>query len=365
MSESTIEKKMIGRPVEELPTPVLVADIEALEANLTLLAGYFNWKACKLRPHFKSHKCVTLARRQLACGNTVGITCAKVSEAEKLVEGGVEDVLVANQLIGPDKVRRAAALNRRATVRVAVDSAEGVRQLGQAAVELGVTVGVLVEVDIGMNRCGVKPGGPSLELARLAARTRGLRFDGFQGYEGHLVTIADEAERRKKVTAALEPLLETRAALEKSGLPVPIVSSGGTGTYDITGNFAGVDELQAGSYALMDSHYKKVRPEFANARYILATVISASGGKAVADVGLKGLGCEYGDPLVLGRPGAKVLYVAEEHLPVEGISAVVGERLRIVPPHGCTTNNLYSRMWIVRNGIIEDVWPIEGRGCLE
>ena len=173
MSERTLEKKMIGRPVEELPTPALVADLEALEANLTLLSGYFSGKACKLRPHFKSHKCVTLARRQLACANTVGITCAKVSEAEKLVEGGVKDVLVANQLIGRDKVRRAAALNRRATVRVAVDSAEGVRQLGKAASELEVTVGVLVEVDVGMNRCGVKPGAPSMELARLAARTRG------------------------------------------------------------------------------------------------------------------------------------------------------------------------------------------------
>ncbi|OGG02616.1 MAG: hypothetical protein A3F83_13260 [Candidatus Glassbacteria bacterium RIFCSPLOWO2_12_FULL_58_11] len=365
MSERTLEKKMIGRPVEELPTPALVADLEALEANLTLLSGYFSGKACKLRPHFKSHKCVTLARRQLACANTVGITCAKVSEAEKLVEGGVKDVLVANQLIGRDKVRRAAALNRRATVRVAVDSAEGVRQLGKAASELEVTVGVLVEVDVGMNRCGVKPGAPSMELARLAARTRGLRFDGFQGYEGHLVTIVDAQERREKVSAALGPLLETRAELEKSGLPVAIVSSGGSGTYDITGNFAGVDELQAGSYALMDSHYKKVRAEFANARYILATVISASAGRAVCDVGLKGMGCEYGDPLVLDHPEAKTLYVAEEHLPLEGISAAVGERLRIVPPHGCTTNNLYSRMWMVRNGIIEDVWPIEGRGCLE
>jgi D-serine deaminase-like pyridoxal phosphate-dependent protein len=364
-SGNSRKDSMIGRPVEELKTPAIVADIESLDANLLLMAGFFEDKHCKLRPHFKSHKCVTLARRQLETGNAVGITCAKVSEAEKLVEGGITDILIANQVIGADKVRRVAELNRRATVRVAVDSAEGVKQIGRAAGAAGVTVGVLVEVDVGMNRCGVLPGEPVLELAGLVDRTGRLRFDGLQGYEGHLVTVEDYRERATQVKSALEPLIDTKKTLESSGLPVSIVSSGGTGTYDITGRLEGIDELQPGSYALMDSFYKKVSPEFKNARYLIATIISVQGNKAIADVGLKGLGAEYGEPVIIGFPEARALYVAEEHLPLEGLAAKVGDKIRIIPPHGCTTNNLHERMYIARRDIIEEVWPIEGRGCLE
>ena len=370
-SDGTSDKRsrppesLFGRPVEELRTPAIVADIEALEANLSLMAGYFAERHCRLRPHFKSHKCVTLARCQLEAGNATGITCAKISEAERLAGGGITDILIANQVIGADKVRRAAELNRRATVRVTVDSAEGVKQIGQAAREAGVTVGVLVEVDVGMNRCGVLPGEPVLELAELVNRTGGLRFDGLQGYEGHLVTVEDYQERKTKVEKALKPLIETKKALEISGLPVSIVSSGGTGTYTITGLFDGVDELQPGSYALMDSFYKKVTLEFKNARFLVATVISVQGKKAVADVGLKGMGAEYGEPVVIGFPEARALYVAEEHLPLEGLTAKVGDKIRIIPPHGCTTNNLHEKMYIARRDIVEDVWPIEGRGCLE
>ena len=359
------ENQMIGKSVDELQTPAIVADIEALEANLSLMADYFTGRHCRLRPHFKSHKCVTLAHRQLAAGNAHGITCAKVSEAEQLVSGGIKDILIANQVIGPEKVRRVAELNRKAPVRLMVDSREGVTRIGAAARAAGVIVGVLVEVDIGMNRCGVPPGKPALELAGLVTRTRGLRFDGLQGYEGHLVTLEDYRERKRLAGKSIEKLIETRRTLENSGLPVSIVSAGGTGTYTITGNIEGIDEIQPGSYALMDSFYKKVTPEFQNARYVAATIISARGNKAVADVGLKGLGCEYGELVVVGRPEAKVLYVAEEHLPMEGLRANAGDRIRLIPPHGCTTNNLYQRMWIARNDIIEDVWPIEGRGCLE
>ncbi len=365
MSGKGFRERFIGKSVDELDTPVIVADLDALEANLFLLSGYFSGRRCRVRPHFKSHKCVTLARRQLACPNTVGITCAKISEAEVLVEGGVEDVLLANQLIGRSKVRRLARLNRQAMVRGVVDSRPGVDWLGAAARDEGVTIGVLVEVDVGMNRAGVLPGGPALELAELVARTGGLRFDGLQGYEGHLVTTENYEERCRLVAKALAPLIETRKAIEAAGLTVSIVSSGGTGTYDITGNIEGVDEVQCGSYALMDAQYRRVRPEFSNARHVLATVISTRGEKAVADVGLKGMGAEYASPVVAGHPEAEVLYVAEEHTVIENLAAAPGDRISLIPPHGCTTNNLYERMWLVRQDIIEDVWPIEGRGCLE
>jgi D-serine deaminase-like pyridoxal phosphate-dependent protein len=163
----------------------------------------------------------------------------------------------------------------------------------------------------------------------------------------------------------MEPLLETRKLLADAGLPVTIVSGGGTGTYDVTGNIDGVDEVQCGSYALMDTAYRKIRPEFKVASSVLTTVISVSGSKAVADVGRKGLGCEFGLPLVAGDSEATVTKAAEEHAFIENCDVHVGDKLQLIPSHGCTTHNLYRRMWIARDGIIEDCWPIEGRGCLE
>ena len=343
----------------------MVADLARLEWNIRTLADYFKSRPAKARPHFKSHKCVELARRQLAAGGCSGITCAKLSEAEKLVGCGIPDVLIANQVVGEGKARRLALLNRAALVRCAVDSAENARQLSAAAKEIGVTIGVLVEVDVGLGRCGVAPGAPALALARVVAQSGGLRFDGLQGYEGHLVTKPDYAERKRLVTAALAPLCETRALIEASGLPVKIVSSGGTGTYDITGDIPGIDEVQAGQLALMDAFYRRIRPEFAVARWVQARVVSVGPGRAVVDVGVKGLGSEFGLPEVAGWPEAEAIHLAEEHTMIRNLDARVGDLLRLVPSHGCTTNNLYRRMWMSRDDRIADVWEIEGSGCLE
>ena len=364
MNKEILVKEAIGTSVNKLTTPAIIADIEYVQKNLTLLSNYFQHKQCKLRPHFKSHKCVTLAKRQVDCDNTVGITCAKLSEAEQLVAGGIKDVLIANQVIGIDKARRVAALNQSATVRVAVDSQKGIEQLSFAAQENEVTIGVLVEVDIGMDRGGVLPGKPTIDLVEIVTATPGLRFYGLQSYEGHIITLENYDERKRRVIEAMKPLLDTKRMLEQKGFTV-ILSSGGTGTYDITGNIDGIDELQCGSYALMDSAYKKIRPEFQCARYILTTVISRRGDTISTDVGLKGMGAEYAKPKVFDYPNAEVLYVAEEHTVIKNINVKIGEKIRLFPPHGCTTNNFYSQMWISQYNTIIDVWPIEGRGCLE
>jgi len=359
------ESSLIGSPMNAIPTPALVVDLDRLEQNLRRMADYFASRPNKLRPHFKSHKCVELARRQLAAGQCAGITCAKLSEAEQLVAGNVPDILIANQVVGPDKARRLAALNRTATVRSAVDSFVNARELSAAAAEAGVCIPVLVEVDIGMKRCGVPAGTAALDLAREVGRLPGLRFDGLQGYEGHLVSLPNREERAQKTREAFAPLVETRRMIERAGLRVAIVSGGGTGTFDITGTIEGVDEIQAGSYALMDQSYLPVRPEFVVARWVLATVISAAGGCAVVDVGTKGMGCEFGLPAVEGFPEARARYNAEEHTPFDGLAARVGDKVRIVPSHGCTTQNLHRQMWITRAGKIVEAWPIEAAGCLE
>ena len=356
-------RSLIGQAIGAIDTPALVVDLECLEANLRFMADYFSGRHCKIRPHFKSHKCVELSRRQASAGHASGITCAKLSEAEQLVAGGVSDILIANQVVGAGKGERLARLNREATVRCAVDSRPNVRELGAAA--QGTPIPVLVEIDIGMERCGVAPGGPAIDLVRHVLETEGLRFDGLHGYEGHTVMLPDAQTRASRTRAALAPLVETRRQLESLGIEVTFVSSGGTGTYDTTGNFDGIDEVQCGSYALMDWFYAAIRPELKVARWVEATVISARADQAVVDVGVKGIGCEFGPPKVDRFPDAVARYTAEEHIPYDHLTAQVGDRLRIVPSHGCTTNNLHRRMWMARNGVIEDVWEIEGAGCLE
>lgn len=356
---------LIGQAIDAIDTPAMVVDLDVLDENLKRMSDYFAGRHCRIRPHFKSHKCVELARRQLAAGNACGITCAKLSEAEQLVAGGIDDILIANQVIGDRKAARLAELNRTATVRCAVDSIEGIDQLDTQAGLRAAIIPVLVEVDIGMKRCGVAPGRASHDLAKAICDSKHLRFDGLQGYEGHLVGIADIAERRAKTVAAMQHLIETKQLIADSGIDVPIVSGGSSSTYDITGNIEGIDELQCGSYALMDWSYQELRPEFQIARWILASVMSAHSDSVVTDVGLKGIACDFGPPTVQGHPDAKIRYTAEEHIPLDNVTAKIGDQVRLVPSHGCTTSSLYRKMWILRDDVIVDVWDIEGAGCLE
>jgi D-serine deaminase-like pyridoxal phosphate-dependent protein len=355
-----------GRRLSEIDTPSLLLEAEALEGNIARMAAFFAGRACGLRPHFKSHKCTQIARRQMQAG-AVGITCAKLGEAEVLADAGIREILIANQIVGHVKVARLVALAQRAAPMVAVDAAENIRMISAAAAAARVEIGLLVEVDIGMKRCGVRPGAPALELARLAASLPGVKFMGLQGYEGHVVDLRDLGERTEKTRAALQLLADTRRLIEQAGLPVKIVSGGGTGTYTITGDFPGVDEVQAGSYACMDWWYSDIRPEFKQALSILATVISRpAAGVAIIDVGRKGVGAEFGPPRVKNLPGAGIAsFGSEEHtaiaLPPEA-SLRVGDRLEIIPSHGCTTANLYREFVVHRQGIVEDVWPIEGSG---
>ena len=353
----------------ELDTPSLLLDADALDANIKRMAAFFAQRPAKLRPHFKSHKCTRIAHLQLQAG-AVGITCAKLGEAEVLADAGIRDILIANEIVGPLKIARLLDLARRARPIVAADCADNVRMLSAAAVAAKLTLGVLVEVDIGMHRCGVEPGEPALALARLIASLPGLAFEGLQGYEGHAVDLRDEVERTDKIGAAVKSLVETRRLIERSGLKVRIVSGGGTGSYTITGDCPGVDEVQAGSYAAMDWWYNDIRPEFRQAMSILTTVVSRPApDKAIIDVGRKGVGAEWGAPRVKGLAGAEVTgFTSEEHMTVRVPADAplhVGDRLEIIPSHGCTTSNLYREFILHRQGRVTEVWPIEGSGKLQ
>ncbi len=212
-----------------IDTPALVIELDAMERNLKTMADFFRDKPAKLRPHAKTHKSPVIAHKQIALG-AVGITCAKLGEAEIMAEAGIKDLLIANQIVSRAKIARLIGLLHHTRVTVAVDDPENMRELASAAAAQGVELDVLVEVNTGMNRCGVQPGEPAVQLARIASDLPGIRFRGIQAYEGHLVNIQDDTERAERVAAAMAPIIATRRAIEAAGMPVGIVSGGGTGT---------------------------------------------------------------------------------------------------------------------------------------
>lgn len=359
---------MIGSPIQDLDTPALLIDAPAMKRNIERMSAFFADKRCKLRPHFKNHKCTRIAQLQLAAGNAVGITCAKLGEAEVLADAGVTDLLVANQVVGRRKVERLVQLARRAHLRVAVDHLDQIFAISEAARTASATVGLLVEVDIGMKRCGVAPGSPALDMARRIGELPGVRFDGLQAYEGHLVSIDDVSERRSRTLAAFEEVLRTRALIGQAGIDPGVISGGSTATYDITGLIDGIGELQAGTYVTMDASYGRLRPEFENALSIAARVISRPRpDSAVLDVGMKGAAPEFGPPLVKGCPDAQIpSFKSEEHCVINNVAQwKMGDLIELIPGHACTTCNLYREIHVHENGRVIDVWPIEGSGRLQ
>ena len=356
----------IGRAIEELDTPTLLLDRAASDRNLARMAGFFRDRPAKLRPHFKNHKCVTLAKRQMLAG-AVGMTCAKLGEAEVLVDNGFRDVLIANQVVGAAKVERLVQLARRARISVAVDHMDQVEAISRAATAARSVVRLLIEVDIGMGRCGLPSSQAVLDLARKLHGMPGVEFGGLQAYEGHLVNVVDRDQRRIQSRAAMGLAVETRRLLERSGIPVACVSGCSSATYDSTGILDGVDEIQAGTYATMDRQYYRLAAEFEVALSILVRVISRPGpGKAVLDVGVKGAGAEFGVPGIRDYPEVVIpFFLAEEHVVVnQSPEWSIGQPLHLIPSHACTTCNLYREIVAHEDGIVVDVWPIEASGRL-
>jgi len=356
----------IGVPITELDTPTLLLDRAASDRNLAKMAAFFQDRPAKLRPHFKNHKCVTLAKRQLAAG-AVGMTCAKLAEAEILVENGVENVLIANQIVGDAKISRLVKLARKAQIAVAVDHIEQAAAISRAATAAGSIVNLLIEVDIGMGRCGVPAGLPALELARQLTDLPGVRFAGLQAYEGHLVNVLDRTERTTRARAAMQRAVDTRRQIEAAGIPVPCISGCSSATYNSTGALEGVDEVQAGTYATMDIQYQRLAPEFDIALSLLVRVISRpAADKAVLDLGVKGAGCEFGVPAIRDYPQVEIpFFLAEEHTVVNNApNWKIGDVVQLIPSHACTTCNLHRELVVHENNHVVEIWPIEASGQL-
>lgn len=358
-----------GTPKHDLDTPALCLDIAVAEANIQRMADYVHHSsagAVRLRPHSKTHKSPMLAIKQLQAG-AIGITCAKLGEAEVMAQAGIRDLLIANQIIGPLKIARLVNLAAYSDVMVAVDSVDNAWALSAAAVDKGVRLRVIIEVDIGMGRCGALPGDETLALARSMLTLPGLRFEGIMGYEGHTVMIPGFEERKQKALSDVSRLTATADLLRQNGIPVGIVSAGGTGTYAITSLVPGITELQVGSYATMDAQYREtVGIRFDYALTALSTVISTRGSDhAVIDAGLKTVTRDFGLPLLLSPAGWQIKHLSEEHATLEredGAALQPGDKVEIVPNHGCTTINLHDYYHVIRDGRLEAMWPVAGRG---
>ena len=356
---------MTPSTLAEVPTPALIVDVAALDRNIARMARFFAEGTCRLRPHVKAHKTPAIARRQLAAGSCVGLTCATLREAEA-VAGFCDDILLANEIVTTDKCGRAAALAASRRVTVAADSMEGVEALAAAARRAGVTLGVLVDVNVGQMRCGVLPGEPALALASRVAGTRGLELRGVMGYEGHVQPVRDRAERVSQAERAMAALVETAARMRAAGLPCDIVSAGGTGTFDISGRVAGVTEIQAGSYVLMDTDYGEVGVPFEQAFFVLGTIVSRpAADRCVADGGHKSTTKDHSLPRVHGVEGAAVSSLNDEHatIAIPPDSPIrIGDRVRLIPSHTDPTMNLHDVIYAVEGERVVDVWPIAARG---
>ena len=352
---------MFPMKITGLSTPALVVDVNILKANAekmeTLLAG----TSLGLRPHYKSHKCAAIAKWQMKAG-AVGMTCAKLSEAEDLCDAGVEDILIANQIADPVKIRRLADLAGNCHLTVCVDDAENVNALSRAAANAGNTVCCLVEYDIGMQRCGVVRKEDVLTLAKQIQNSENLVFAGIQAYAGHISHVEDLAQRKEMTAANDQKLKELLAYLRENGVEVKTVTGGSTGTSEIKAAEGWYTELQAGSYLFMDATYRNLNLPFENALFLLTTVVSQREGLTVVDAGVKTCGIDQGMPVP--TDGAVTNIVAsEEHFQLHGYtgSEKVGEKLRLIPAHCCSTVNLHDKIYLVDGDKVIDRIPVTAR----
>jgi D-serine deaminase-like pyridoxal phosphate-dependent protein len=354
---------LIGQPFDALDTPQLLLDLDVIDANLKRMFDAGKERGVNVRTHFKSLKCGGLAQYIQARGGSTFLA-AKLNEAEVLADAGIRDILIANQIVSPHKMDRLANLAKRVSLRACVDHPDNVAQLSKAMHTAGATLGVLVEVDIGMARCGVLPGEAAVALAQQIHTSPGLRFDGLQGYDGHLQLIADAKERRSKCIEGLEQLTGTRRLIERAGIPVNVVTGAGTGTWEFVAGFPGVTEIQPGSFVLMDCVYHPVRPEFNCSLSILTTVLSVRPQWYTLDAGSKAISKDFGMPQIKGRTGETVTRLSEEHTKVEcdPKDVKLGDRREVFPAHCCATMNLHRQAIAVRKGRVEAVWAIEASG---
>jgi D-serine deaminase-like pyridoxal phosphate-dependent protein len=353
----------IGRRREELITPALVLDIDAAQRNIDAMAGRLREMGATIRPHYKTHKSPDLAWRQVQAG-AGGLSMATVWEAAVLADAGFDDLFVVNTVSHPDKIRVLAELAADHRILVAVDEAPNAAALSAAAVRAGSTLGIMIEVDTGMDRCGVDTADQAVELARRVGELPGLRLEGITGYEGHCTLTFDNDLRHERQRDAMTFFTGVADELERGGIACPIRSAGGIATWQWTAAFPGITEIQAGTYVVMDHFHGQMVPGFEHSLTIQASVISRRSEKVIVDVGSKSVYAPA-DVTIVGHD-LKVFRFDEEHgifaAPEGSTSLVVGDSVVLVPGYSPSTVNCYDAFHVVRDDVVIDIWPVIPRG---
>ena len=358
----------VGIQLGEVETPFLWTELDCLERNVNTLAAHFQDAGVNWRPHTKGIKTPAIAHKLLDAG-AIGVTCAKLGEAEVMVAAGIRDILVANQVVGPHKIARLVHLCRTADVKVVADNSDVVRTIGEAASQIGVTVGLLVEVNTGMNRAGVAPGEATVALAQQIANTPGLRLAGLMTWEGHMLSESDPELRRQGIEAAIAQITETADACRSAGLTIDIVSAGGSGTYKVTPFLPGVTEIEAGGAIFCDMTYQGWGVDLEPALFVRAMVTSRpASNRIICDAGFKTLPRGYATPKAIGIEHVDKIAFSAEHgiitLNQPNTTLQVGDSFDFIVGYGDATVFLHDQLYGVRNGLVEAVWPILGRGKL-
>ena len=364
-----------GMREDEIQTPCLILDLDALERNVRKMGDYAKAHGMRHRAHGKMHKSVDVLLLQQELGGAVGVCCQKVSEAEVFARGGIKDILISNQVRDPAKIDRLAKMPRYgARVIVCLDDVKNVAELSAATEKHGTTLECFVEIDCGAGRCGVKTAADVVAIAKAVAAAPGLKFTGIQAYQGAMQHIDKFEDRKAKLDAAIAQVKEAVEALKAEGLEPELVSGGGTGSYYFESGSGVFNELQCGSYAFMDADYGRIldedgkridKGEWENALFILTSVMShAKADKAICDAGLKAQSVDSGLPFIYGRDDVKYVKCSDEHGVIEDPNGVlkVNEKLRLVPGHCDPTCNVHDWYVGVRNGVVETLWPVSARG---
>jgi D-serine deaminase-like pyridoxal phosphate-dependent protein len=362
---------LIGCRKEELDTPVLLVDLPTMESNIDRMASTIIHEAgVNWRPHTKGMKSPALAHKLLDAG-AIGVTCAKLGEAEVMAAGGVKDILIANQVVGPQKIARLVNLRRHADVMVAVDCEEHVEAIDHAAREKGVRIRVVIEINTGMNRAGVDPGEPALALARKIQGREGVQLAGLFTWESIALRIQDPGEKKRMIDDALTSVTDTAQKCRNEGIPIDIISCGGTGTYWISAFQPGITEIQAGGGIFCDVIYRnQFGVEHPYALTVLATVTSRPAPtRIICDAGRKTMSEGAADPAPIGISGVESVGLSAEHGKVElaepSETPRVGDKIEFVIGYSDVTVALHDEIYGIRDGIVETVWPLLGRGRLQ
>ncbi len=350
---------------ENVSTPALVIDYNKLVKNIETMANFAKENKVYLRPHVKTHKCPKIGQMQLEAGAN-GICVATIGEAEVFADNGFDDILIANEVVEINKMRRLIEINNKNLVRVCVDSQKNVKDLSELANKSNIKIEVLLDIDVGLGRTGVKSGEPALELANIIKKTPNLELVGLMGYEGHLTYLTDFENKKNQTELCMKMLVDMSDLLNKNGFEINYITAAGSGTYMIAGKYPGITEIQPGTYPFFDEHMSKCVPDFEIALTILATINNQTGKRNFTlDMGSKACSTADGKPIFKDYRKSKMTLLTEEHGQFKAgkdDSFEIGQKVELIPGHVCPTVNLYDFFNVIKDDKLIDKWEISARG---